>query len=44
MSKTDAASATLHDINPDTTLESFHLNITTVEARRSPLHLSAQRL
>ena len=31
MTKTDAAVQTLEDINPDTRLESYHMNITTVD-------------
>lgn len=31
MTKTDAAASTLADINPDVELESYHMNITTLE-------------
>ena len=31
MTKTDAASATLAGINPDVELESYHMNITTIQ-------------
>jgi ubiquitin-like modifier-activating enzyme 5 len=31
MTKTDAAALTLHDINPDVAIESFAVNITTLQ-------------